>query len=87
VPLLPIPDRLTSAKNSFPLIQPGTLTESHYLSHSLAGLILGDVEAHVDPDAAMSGRIGNSELPETLALPGYRYVNSRMWKKAGIRTS
>lgn len=49
--------------------------------------IVGDVEAHLDPDAAMRGRIGNSELPEILALLGYRYVNSRMWKKAGIGTS
>jgi hypothetical protein len=48
---------------------------------------VGAVEAHMDLDAALRGRVGNSELPEALALLGYRYVNSRMWKRAGIETA
>jgi hypothetical protein len=46
--------------------------------------IAGAVEAHKDLDAAMNGMVGNSELPETLALLGYRYKNRRMWNRVGI---
>lgn len=48
--------------------------------------IVGAVEAHLDLDAALHGRVGNTELPGPLALLGYRHVNGRMWKRAGICT-
>lgn len=47
--------------------------------------VTGPVRIHEDIDAALDGKVGNTELPAFLAWIGNSYVNSRMWKRAGAR--
>lgn len=45
--------------------------------------VVGPPEVHPDVDAALNRKVGNTALPHWLALPANRWVNRRMWQKAG----
>lgn len=46
--------------------------------------VVGSPQIHPDIDATLNQKVGNTELPKCLALIGNRFVNIRMWKRAGI---
>jgi transglutaminase-like putative cysteine protease len=47
--------------------------------------VVGPPVTHPDIDAAINGKVGNTELPKLLAISGNWHVNRQMWKRAGVR--
>jgi transglutaminase-like putative cysteine protease len=49
--------------------------------------VVGPPVVHADIDTALNEKVGNTELPKPLAIIGNRYVNWKMWKKAGVHAT